>query len=64
MINNQFSNEYFFYQKLIPDSLFNAFNDPKNEPMLITDGDNISLANFVSGEDNENIIKKRGRPKQ
>ena len=42
--------------------LFNALNDPVNEPVPNTRDDIISLANFITGED-ETIKRKRGRPK-
>ena len=43
------------------DYLFNALHDD-NEPKANTGDDIISLANFISEED-ENIKRKRGRPK-
>ena len=44
------------------DYLFNAFHDPTNEPTLIKDGDNTSLANFIYADDN--IKWERGWPRK
>ena len=44
------------------DYLFNACHDNKTDPILNKENDNIDLANFITGEE-ENIKRKRGRPK-